>query len=109
VGEQMAMQSPAFMRLGTESLRLGLDFSHLTMYPTPGVWFVDILKPAVAAAQAMILRAEVMGFQDGFVFAGLVVLASAPICLFLKPSAHHRKEAPAPQEITVEAEAMDGA
>jgi hypothetical protein len=97
------------MRLGTECLRLGLDFSQLALYPSPGVPFTDHIKPAIAAAQSMVLRAQVMGFQDGFVFAGLVVLASVPICLGLSPSAHHHRKAPDPKGSTVEAESVDGA
>jgi DHA2 family multidrug resistance protein len=109
VGEGLPMQSVGFMRLGAECQHLGFDFWQLTMYNIPGALFTDQLKPAVAAAEGMVRRAQVMGFQDGFVFAGLVVLASVPICLFLKPSAHHRRPAAGAEEIRVEAEIMDGA
>jgi len=37
-------------------------------------------------------RAQVLGFDNGFVFAGLVLLAGIPLCLLLKPAAHHLQE-----------------
>jgi hypothetical protein len=34
-------------------------------------------------------RAQVLGFDNGFVLAGLIVLAGIPLALLLKSSAHH--------------------
>jgi DHA2 family multidrug resistance protein len=48
-------------------------------------------KIAFAAAQAIARRGQVLGFENGFVLAGLIVLAGIPMALLLKPSAHHLK------------------
>jgi hypothetical protein len=34
-------------------------------------------------------KAQVMGFENGFVIGGLIVLAGIPLCMLLKPAAHH--------------------
>jgi hypothetical protein len=31
----------------------------------------------------------VLGFNNGFVLAGLILLAAIPLCLLLQPSKHH--------------------
>jgi hypothetical protein len=34
----------------------------------------------------------VLGFDNGFVLAGLIRLSAIPLCLLLKPAAHHLQE-----------------
>ena len=41
--------------------------------------------------------------------AGLALLASVPVCLLLKPSAHHRRKVVGPEKAAVEAEGVGGA
>ena len=58
-----------------------------------------------AAAASFLKRSEVLGFDNGFVFGGLVVLLAVPFCLLLKPSAHHIR-APKRTEAVAEAEIL---
>ena len=37
-------------------------------------------------------KANVLGFENGFVFGGLIVLSSIPLCMLLKPAPHHEKK-----------------
>ncbi len=57
--------------------------------------------PAITAAGRFIMhRANVIGFDNGFMIAGFIVLASIPLCLMLKPLAHHGRKIgsnPAPE------------
>lgn len=46
---------------------------------------------ASLAREVLMYKASVMGFDNGFVIAGLIVLAGLPLCLLLKPLAHHGK------------------
>ena len=82
LGEVFPVQSAGFFRLGLDVLPLEFPGSH-------GILATPQLKVAFAAAQGIFRRAQVMGFENGFVLAGLVVLAGIPLCLLLKPSAHH--------------------
>jgi DHA2 family multidrug resistance protein len=92
LGEVFPVQSPGFFRLALDVLPLEFHGSH-------GILATPQLKVAFAAAKGILRRAQVMGFENGFVLAGLVVLSGIPLCLLLKPSAHHvrpeEKEKPA--------------
>jgi len=55
-----------------------------------GVLLSDQAKGAALSAQAVFHKASVMGFENGFVLGGLIVLAGLPLCLMLKPSPHHK-------------------
>lgn len=54
-----------------------------------GIQTSPFVKTAFAASQSIFHRSQVLGFNNGFVFTGLVVLAALPLCLLLKPFAHH--------------------
>jgi hypothetical protein len=47
----------------------------------------------------------VLGFENGFVAAGLVLLAALPLCLLLQPAAHHLRPEEKAEE-TLDAELM---
>jgi hypothetical protein len=56
-----------------------------------------------AASQGIARKAQVLGFENGFVLGGLIVLAAIPLCLLLKPSAHHlRAEEKAEESLDAE-------
>ena len=83
LGEDFPVQSQRFdIRLGLRAM--GLIFHHeagLVAYPQNKIIFV--------ASQGIARRAQVLGFENGFTLAGLILLAAIPLCLFLQPSAHH--------------------
>ena len=58
----------------------------------PGLVAIPQNKIVFAASAGIARRAQVLGFENGFVLAGLILLAAIPLCLLLKPSAHHLKE-----------------
>jgi len=69
--------------------RFALDVAGMVVRHTPGIMVTPSVKAGFAASQTIARRAEVLGFENGFVFAGLVLLCGAFLCLLLKPSAHH--------------------
>jgi DHA2 family multidrug resistance protein len=84
LGEALPPQSQGY-------LRFGLDTAGLVFRQAHGILTTPAVKATFAAAQSFLRRAQVLGFEDGFVFAGLVLLASLPLYLLLRPSAHHVK------------------
>ncbi len=82
LGEVFPVQSARFFRLALDVLPLQFRQAH-------GILATPQIKTAFAASQGIAHRAQVMGFENGFVLAGLVLLAGIPLCLLLKPSAHH--------------------
>lgn len=91
LGEAFPPQSQAFARFG-------LNASALVFHQARGILTTPMVKAAFAAAQSIHLRAQVLGFDNGFVLAGLILSAGIPLCLLLNPSAHHvRGPAPANQ------------
>jgi DHA2 family multidrug resistance protein len=82
LGEVIPPQSPEYFRLARSASALVLRGVHgiLPSYP---------VKTAFAASQSIFSRSQVLGFDNGFVFAGIIVLTAIPLCLMLKPSAHH--------------------
>jgi DHA2 family multidrug resistance protein len=86
LGEVFPVQSQRFdIRLGLSSM--GLIFRHeagLVANPQHKIIFV--------ASQAIARRAQVLGFENGFVLAGLILLGAIALCLLLKPAAHHLQE-----------------
>jgi DHA2 family multidrug resistance protein len=85
IGEVFPVESSAFYRLGLRSYDL-LIRRPAGMLPTPEI------KAAFAAGRGILRNAQVMGFDNGFVFAGIVVLCGIPLCLWLEPAAHHLSE-----------------
>jgi len=85
LGEVIPPQSAEFFRLARSA-------SSMVMYETHGILPSHSIKTAFAASQSIFLRAQVLGFDNGFVFAGLIVLMAIPLCLMLKPFPHHLRE-----------------
>jgi DHA2 family multidrug resistance protein len=85
LGEGFPMQSQAM------DIRLGLRTMLLVFRHEPGLMALPQARVAFAAGTGIARKAEVLGFENGFVFAGLILLAAIPLCLLLKPSAHHAR------------------
>ena len=83
LGTLLPPQSPEFYRF----LRMA---SALVVHGTHGLLPTAQVKAAFAASQSILHRAQVLGFDNGFVFGGWIVLAAVPLCLLLKPSSHHQ-------------------
>jgi EmrB/QacA subfamily drug resistance transporter len=90
IGELMGGQSDAYARFTRHVA--AVDFAGLR-----GVLPTERFKALALSGQAIMHRAEVLGFENGFVLGGLIVLAGIPICLMLKRT-HFRKAAPAAAE-----------
>ncbi len=86
LGEAMPLQSESYARLGQ-------SVAHLMVRESSGLLITAQTKTALAASQNILKRAEVLGFENGFVFGGLILLAGISLCLFLQPSAHHIQRA----------------
>ena len=86
LGEEFPVQSQRFdVRLGLRAL--GMTFHHeAAMVANPHSRIV------FAASQGIARKAVVLGFENGFVIAGFILLSAIPLCLLLKPSAHHIQE-----------------
>jgi DHA2 family multidrug resistance protein len=82
LGETFPPESAGFMRFGFAAIKM--NFRHAQgILPSPQ------LKAAYGGAQALLRHAQVLGFNNGFVLAGLILLAAIPLCLLLQPSQHH--------------------
>jgi DHA2 family multidrug resistance protein len=85
LGEVFPVQSQGFVA------RLGLRAMSLVFRHEQGVQATPQIKVAFAASHGIARKAQVLGFENGFVLGGLIVLSAIPLCLLLKPSAHHLK------------------
>jgi EmrB/QacA subfamily drug resistance transporter len=85
LGEGFPMESQGM------DIRLGLRTMLLVFRHEPGLMALPQARVAFAAGAGIARKAEVLGFENGFVFAGLILLAAIPLCLLLKPSAHHAR------------------
>lgn len=83
LGEGFPVESQGF------SVRLALRTLPLVFRHEQGVLATPQIKVAFAAARGIARKAQVLGFENGFVAAGLVLLAALPLCLLLQPAAHH--------------------
>ena len=99
LGEVFPVQSPGF------DIHLGLRSMLLVFRHEPGLMASPQARVAFAASQGIARKAQVLGFENGFVLGGLIVLAAIPLCLLLKPSAHHLREEEKAEE-SLEAELM---
>ncbi len=86
LGEAFPVESQRFV------VRFGYRVAGMVVRHEPGIVANPRNKVAFAAAQAIGRRAQVLGFDNGFVLGGLIVIAAIPLCLLLKPSAHHLEE-----------------
>jgi EmrB/QacA subfamily drug resistance transporter len=87
MGEMFPAQSQEFNRFMQES-------AQITVYRLHGALATTQLKSSFAAGQELFRRAQVLGFENGFVFAGLVLIAAVPLCLLLKATARQGQSAP---------------
>jgi EmrB/QacA subfamily drug resistance transporter len=82
LGEIFQPESPGFIRFSFDALKM--NFRHAQgIQPTPQI------KAAFGGSQTVLRHAQVLGFDNGFVLAGVIILAAIPICLLLKPAKHH--------------------
>jgi MFS transporter, DHA2 family, multidrug resistance protein len=92
LGEGFPMESQAM------DIRLGLRTMMLVFRHEPGLMALPQARVAFAAASGIARKAQVLGFENGFVFAGLILLAAIPLCLLLTPAAHHLRPDEAAEE-----------
>jgi len=86
LGEVFPMESQRF------DIRFGLRVMDLVFRHEPGLVANYQTKIAWTAAQGLARRAQVLGFENGFVLGGLILFSAVPLCLLLKPEAHHLQE-----------------
>lgn len=82
LGEALPPQS-------VEYFRLALRAAAIKVRKSPGILADVTLKTAFTAESAIFRNAQVLGFNNSFVFGGLILLAGIPLCFLLKPAAHH--------------------
>ena len=83
IAEGFPVVSAAFLRFTLRSSALVFRHPAGVLPDDPKV------KAAFAAGRGILRDAQVLGFGNGFVFAGIVVLCGIPLCLLLEPAAHH--------------------
>jgi DHA2 family multidrug resistance protein len=86
LGEAFPVESQGFI------VRFGYRVMEMVFRHEPGMVANPHNKIAFATAQAIGRRAQVLGFDNGFVLAGAILLGALPLCLLLKPAAHHLQE-----------------
>ncbi|MFY9923169.1 MAG: DHA2 family efflux MFS transporter permease subunit [Opitutaceae bacterium] len=86
LGEGFPAQSQRF------EARLGLRAIALIFHHEPGMVANPESKIVFAASQGIARRAQVLGYDNGFVLSGLILLSAIPLCLLLQPAAHHLKD-----------------
>ena len=86
LGEVFPLQSQRF------GVRLGLRAMGLVFHHEAGLVANPQNRVVFAASEGIARKAMVLGFDNGFVLAGFILLAGIPLCLLLKPSAHHLQE-----------------
>ena len=83
LGELLPPQSGEFHHLSLKS-------AFITVWQVQGLLPSDQLKTMAIYLRLIFLRAEVLAFDNGFVFAGLILVAGIPFSLMLKPYLHVR-------------------
>ncbi|HUJ43661.1 MAG TPA: DHA2 family efflux MFS transporter permease subunit [Opitutaceae bacterium] len=86
LGEVFPLESQRF------DIRLGLRAMTLVFRYEPGLVAFPENKVVFVAMRAIARRAQVLGFDNGFVLAGLILFAAIPLCLLLQPAAHHLRD-----------------
>ncbi len=86
LGEVFPVESQRF------DIRLGLRVMDMVFRHEAGLVANPQNKIAFAAAEGIARRAQVLGFENGFVLGGLILFAGILLCLLLKPEAHHRQD-----------------
>lgn len=83
LGETLAVESTRFL------VHLGLRAQSMIVHYEPGLVANPKAKVMFVAGQAFSRHAQVLGYDNAFMLAGLIVLLGVPLALLLKPSAHH--------------------
>ncbi|MDD2717087.1 MAG: DHA2 family efflux MFS transporter permease subunit [Candidatus Wallbacteria bacterium] len=81
IGEKLPVQSEAFFNLY-------LKAPQFVFRGVQGIALDDSIKSGFMAAKAIMHRASVLGFDNGFVVGGIIVLCCIPLCLMLKTVRH---------------------
>lgn len=63
--------------------------AQITIHGGHGVGLSAAAKPSLLAAQTIMTRSQVLGYQDGFVFAAGILALGIPLSLLLKRSVSH--------------------
>lgn len=100
LGEMLPPQSAEYFRFGLNAMKIAVR-------QAPGLLVTANAKTAFVAGQSMFHRAQVLGFANGFVFAGLVLLAGIPLCLMLIPASHHFRNKTEAEEIQAAEEMLE--
>jgi DHA2 family multidrug resistance protein len=86
LGEVFPPQGPSYARFA-------LDASQVVIRQSHGILATPEVKTALLAGESILQRAQVLGFDNAFVFAGLILLAALPLCLFLKRTSYRSQDA----------------
>ena len=85
LGEMLPMQSESFWRYMGKA-------SQIVIHHTQGILLTAQTLADYSAIQNIYRKAQVLGFENGFVFGGIIVLCVAPLCLLLKSPPHQQTE-----------------
>jgi DHA2 family multidrug resistance protein len=87
IGEELPAQSVYFWRLMGKA-------SQVVVHHVQGMLLTTQTLTDYSAVQQIYSKAQVLGYENGFVFGGIIVLCSIPLCLLLKSPPHQKTEAP---------------
>lgn len=83
LGENLPAQSVYFWRLMGKT-------SQVVVHHAQGMLLTTQSLADFSAVQKIYNKAQVLGYDNGFVFGGIIVLCSIPLCLLLKSSPHQQ-------------------
>ncbi len=83
-GALTPLQSETFARLADKA-------AHVVVRHSPGKELTAYGKAEFLLARTVDGRATALGFENGFVFAGILLLCAVPLCFLLKKAPHHRR------------------
>ena len=81
--------------IGNHQEPLGRLAAKMAVVPTHGTHGVVVstgLKSSVAIVKKIMLHANVLGFDNGFVLSGIILLAAIPLCFLLKDTVINKTE-----------------
>ena len=90
IGELLPLQSSDYYRLAWRTANVMARGVHGILPTIP-------IKSLFVAGRVVLHHADVLGFQNGFVFSGFLLLAAIPLSLMMKPNAGH-----APRHVVAE-------